>query len=289
MFRFLIKSILPVALTLGFSFGAHAVEQSAFEFVKSQANKTNPLYGYVVGPGSEKLDKPVLRPFSSDGCSQSPNGLNGYNFVECCVAHDVSYWIGGTLQAKEKADADLAMCIEQKANKAISEVYLHGVSIGGTAKGLNTFRWGYGWDVVRDYRDLTAEEFSQAERMYGKNMYQLREMLDRKTYEINLELLTLDMLSINRSYDDELIYYYLQNNLKRNDQVSFGQKLYINDGSFYYRIRLKSCGDSPIDFNIAHMSGWRKFVYHNVSIHSLPWAELSKFITSVRDPNGCLK
>jgi len=73
------------------------------------------------------------------------------------------------------------------------------------------------------------------------------------------------------------------------DQVTFGQKLFIDESSFYYRIRLKSCGDSPVDFNIAHWNAWKKFVFHNVSIHSLPWSELAPLITDIRDPNGCLR
>ncbi|GEM_PF-2677282 len=289
MLNSLIRYHLLFFLILGAFSQVNANEQSAFEFVKAQSNKTNPLYGYLVGPGTEKLDKPVLKPFSTDGCSQSPNGFREYQFVECCVAHDVAYWIGGTWDAKNRADQELALCIEKKANKTISQIYLKGVSVGGTAKGINTFRWGYGWDEVRDYRDLTPAEMAQAETMYGKNIYKLHEMLQEKSYEINLELLTLDMLNLNRSYDDELIYYFLQNNLKRIDQVTFGQKLFIDEGSFYYRIRLKSCGDSPVDFNIAHWSAWKKFVLYNVSIHSLPWSELAPFITDIRDPNGCLR
>lgn len=289
MLNSLIRYQLLFFLILGGFSQSGATEQSAFEFVKAQSNKTNPLYGYLVGPGTETLDKPVLKPFSTDGCSQSPNSFGDYEFVECCVAHDVAYWIGGALDAKNQADQELAQCIEKKANKTISQIYLRGVSVGGTAKGINTFRWGYGWDEVRDYRDLTPAEIAQAEKMYGKNIYKLHEMLQAKTYEINLELLTLDMLNLNRSYDDELIYYFLQNNLKRSDQVTFGQKVFIDKSSFFYRIRLKSCGDSPVDFNISHWEAWKKFVLYNVSIHSLPWSELAPFITEIRDPGGCLK
>jgi len=147
-------------------------------------------------------------------------------------------------------------------------------------RAINTFRWGYGWDVVRDYTPISEDDRKQAQ--------QLMEQPTDDSYAINWELLTLDMLGVNRSYDDELVYYYLQNKLKRNDIVTFGQKLHYSDRSFFYRIRLKSCGESVVDFKIDHFKAWKKFVYRNVSIHNLPWSKLEKYILEVRDPDSCL-
>jgi hypothetical protein len=268
---------------------AEAAMESAVHFVRLQANKTNPLFGYSVGPGSQALDKRILRPFSTDGCSQSPNSYDGQKIVECCVAHDVSYWLGGTQEQKDKADYDFESCVSEKAGPIVAEIYFRGVRVGGGANGINTFRWGYGWDTNRTYSPITASEMQQAERLHGKNLIELKTMLEDKSYQINFELLTLDMLGYNRTYDDELVYYYLRNKLKRNDVITFGQKLHFGSRSFFYRVRLKSCGEDVIDFKIDHWNGWKTFVFGNVSIHNRPWSQLEKYILNVRDPSGCLK
>jgi hypothetical protein len=267
---------------------AQAGMESAVHFVRLQANKTNPLFGYSVGPGSQTLDKPILKPFSTDGCSQSPNSYEGQKIVECCVAHDVSYWLGGTQDQKDKADYDFEACVSKKSGPVVAEIYFRGVRVGGGANGINTFRWGYGWDTNRSYSPITDSEWQQAERLHGKNLVELKTMLEEKSYQINFELLTLDMLSYNRTYDDELVYYYLRNKLKRNDVITFGQKLHFGSRSFFYRVRLKSCGENVIDFKIDHWNGWKTFVFRNVSIHNRPWSQLEKYILDVRDPSGCL-
>lgn len=84
--------------------------------------KWSPLSGFRVSHNSferwQKSNQKILRPFSSDGCSVSPDGIPGstpeQKWTDCCVNHDISYWLGGTLAEKELADQELQQCIADK-------------------------------------------------------------------------------------------------------------------------------------------------------------------------------
>ncbi|WP_216662021.1 hypothetical protein [Niveibacterium sp. COAC-50] len=40
----------------------------------------------------------TLKPFTTDGCSSFPDGTPWQQtlWLDCCVKHDIAYWIGGT-------------------------------------------------------------------------------------------------------------------------------------------------------------------------------------------------
>ena len=80
-------------------------------------------------------------PFTSDGCSCWPD----YNWVECCVAHDLTYWIGGSRQERLAADLALKACIRDKGYPLMAGLMYHGVRIGGVWWLPTPFRWGFGW------------------------------------------------------------------------------------------------------------------------------------------------
>lgn len=283
-----IKVPLVISLVC-FGFSAYSQTQNPTGFLENQTNKTNPLFGYLVGPNTEKLNKPVLRPFSTDGCSQSPNSVNGVEIVECCVKHDIAYWLGGTKEEKEASDIQLGQCISDKTGNPIAgQVYLSGVGVGGSAKLPNTFRWGYGWDALRTYQPLSADDIGQAERMYGKNIERLKRMVDEKKYVINFELLTFDLASLNRFNDDLIVYYFLQNNLKRQDVVSYGQKLDLTSLSLRYVVGLSSCGNNVIKIQLDQFQLWKDLFKLNKDIHTMPWSQLQKYVLSVQDDGKCL-
>lgn len=48
-----------------------------------------------------------LNEFSSDGCTNSPNG----NWGHCCYEHDFLYWAGGSYREKKYADERLLWCM----------------------------------------------------------------------------------------------------------------------------------------------------------------------------------
>jgi hypothetical protein len=282
------RSILSSISILLSATVAMAAGGDVTSFIQVQASRTNPLYGYLVGPGTEKLNKPVLRPFSTDGCSLSPNSVINVDITECCVKHDVAYWLGGTEKQKIESDDKIQRCISEKAGTVAGKVYRAGIDEGGDADGHNTFRWGYGWDTLMPYRELTTAEKAQAEKMYGPNLEKLKQKIALKAYQVNLELFTLDFTNLNRFYDDMIVYYFLQNHLKRNDIVTFGQKIEINNMAFHYVVGLKECGEKRIYFQINHFMIWSNLFKLYSNIHKAPWSELQKYVISVQDPGNCL-
>ena len=106
----------------------------------------------------------TLRDFSSDGCSQFPEGTleNSRLWCVCCVIHDKAYWQGGTRLQKEIADNALRECILQKtASLLLADAMYYAVMIGGSAFFPTDYRWGYGWDYGRDYQPLKFDERQQ--------------------------------------------------------------------------------------------------------------------------------
>ena len=104
-----------------------------------------------------------LKPFTSDGCSAFPNGSFDHNelWLECCHAHDSSYWRGGNYNERVEADKDLEACVRQVGEPEIALLMLAGVRVGGTPFLPTSFRWGYGWNYPRFYGALTQNEVLQ--------------------------------------------------------------------------------------------------------------------------------
>lgn len=107
-----------------------------------------------------------LRPFYSDGCSLFPDGVPGdpRRWCDCCFAHDIAYWRGGTRDDRERADVALRKCVLAKTNDPrLAAVMYDGVRLGGAPVFPNWYRWAYGWPYGRTYEPLTEAEAAQAE------------------------------------------------------------------------------------------------------------------------------
>ncbi|WKE65388.1 hypothetical protein PVT67_17245 [Gallaecimonas kandeliae] len=101
-----------------------------------------------------------LKPFTSDGCSDFPDGTPAQKqlWLSCCRRHDLAYWQGGTYQQRLDADLALRACVAKVGEPAIGLVMLAGVRMGGTPLLPTRFRWGYGWPYPRLYGPLSEEE-----------------------------------------------------------------------------------------------------------------------------------
>ncbi len=112
----------------------------------------------------------TLKPFTSDGCSEFPDGIEGHEdlWLNCCIQHDLAYWKGGSYQQRLEADRQLEQCVTAVGQPLIAKIMLAGVRIGGSPY-LNTpFRWGYGWPYGRGYKPLTDEELEQVKRLQSQ-------------------------------------------------------------------------------------------------------------------------
>lgn len=108
-----------------------------------------------------------LRPFSSDGCSAFPDGTREQKklWLNCCIAHDFSYWKGGTYQDRLKADKALEQCVNKVGKPEIALLMLAGVRVGGTPFLPTSFRWGYGWPYPKLYGPLNKSELDQVKKV----------------------------------------------------------------------------------------------------------------------------
>lgn len=108
-------------------------------------------------------DAGELTPFRSDGCSRFPDGTPTHPqlWLDCCVAHDLAYWQGGTRQQRLEADRQLRVCVSRRADAALGYLMFSGVRIGGSPRWSTDFRWGFGWSPARPYGALNDEERQQ--------------------------------------------------------------------------------------------------------------------------------
>jgi hypothetical protein len=107
---------------------------------------------------------PGLRPFATDGCTLSPDGTprNRTLWRECCVAHDLRLWGGGTKTERLSADEALFSCVEKKAGRAIAKVFLAGVRVGSYSPyKIPAKVWGNAWYDRSGYRALPESELLQ--------------------------------------------------------------------------------------------------------------------------------
>lgn len=116
----------------------------------------------------------ALKPFATDGCSLFPDGLPNHKnlWLQCCIAHDRAYWLGGTRRERQAADKALRACVAQVNEPHIARLMLDGVRVGGSPYWPTPFRWGYGWPYGRGYRAVSAEELHLAEKQLGESTSQ---------------------------------------------------------------------------------------------------------------------
>lgn len=85
----------------------------------------------------------VAAEFKSDGCSMFPDG----DYRDCCVAHDLAYFSGGSWTKRWRADKKLFKCVAAKRgveHKFIAPVMWLGVRVFGVSFLPTSFRWGFG-------------------------------------------------------------------------------------------------------------------------------------------------
>lgn len=110
--------------------------------------------------------KSPLKPFKTDGCSWFLDGtLNERRlWRNCCVAHDRTYWQGGTRAQRKAADRKLKSCVATVGKPGVSKLMYLGVRVGGHPLNPLYFRWGYGWKYRAKHKALTIEELELVAR-----------------------------------------------------------------------------------------------------------------------------
>ncbi|MDQ4121617.1 MAG: hypothetical protein M3209_09240 [Acidobacteriota bacterium] len=81
--------------------------------------------------------------FKTDGCTFFPDG----DYKDCCVAHDLDYFKGGSLRERWRSDKRLFQCVANKKgwwHKVVAPMMWTGVRVGGVSFLPTPFRWGFG-------------------------------------------------------------------------------------------------------------------------------------------------
>jgi hypothetical protein len=118
----------------------------------------------------------TLNIFETDGCSIVPDGtiIDPLKWRNCCVDHDIHYWMGGTRDDRLLADEEFKSCMELKRSPAWAIIYYLGVRLNAHPGTGMSYQWGYGWEENRGYQPLTTEEYSNALFKLPEDPYSLK-------------------------------------------------------------------------------------------------------------------
>lgn len=94
----------------------------------------------LVVPARAQMPTPP-RPFVSDGCTGWFDG----DWWECCEAHDLDYWYGGSYFDRQYSDAKLARCVARKGHPVHAWLMHYFVRGLGFCYAPWSARWGAGW------------------------------------------------------------------------------------------------------------------------------------------------
>lgn len=143
----------------------------------AQSTFAQGLVGYTFVKESKQTPfQLALYPFSTDGCTRYYDGPSEDNtkWQHCCIDHDLTYWLGGTEAERKQADIELRECVKATGHPTKARLMYAGTRAGGGPLRQTTYRWGFGWNRVRDYHPLTSQEKEMAYAMYGENLIQLK-------------------------------------------------------------------------------------------------------------------
>lgn len=219
-----------------------------------EPERVNPLTGFAVGPqvGNEEQDltKQILRPFSSDGCSSSPDGIplseNSEIWVNCCVQHDMAYWIGGTRVQKEAADKELRSCIAGKGYPKIGKIYENFVDKFGGPRSTQHYRWGYGWNYKRDYAPINEAEEKQIKNLTGVDSSQVSKTLLETHFDLQKICDTFDPVFWGFRKEEKEAYQFLNRTLKKPEVIEWARWTYYNAKESLLSIKLKNCKTTSV-------------------------------------------
>lgn len=83
---------------------------------------------------SLSINAEEIQPFTSYGCSVFPDGIFTERelWLNCCTAHEYTYWQGGSYDDRVDADKALQQCVAKVGQPEIAALMLAGVRVGGT-------------------------------------------------------------------------------------------------------------------------------------------------------------
>lgn len=202
----------------------------------------------VSGNGSGIL---ALRPFTSDGCSMSPDGVprtpESQAWTRCCVKHDVKYWLGGPESEKKLADQELSNCLGQSGYPYFGWTFWFFVDAFGGPGSSKKYRWGYGWTQRRPYRALSTQEEKSVEELYGLRRSEVSDRLYRSTKALIQTCDQVDPAIGGFTPAEKAIYEFLSLRLAKAEIIDWATTPEWSSISGEVILKLKSCS-KPVRF-----------------------------------------
>jgi hypothetical protein len=150
--------------------------------------------------------EPYLDTFSTDGCSNYPDGklhTLKKEWLHCCVVHDRAYWLGGMKSERKKADKALKQCIfninKSPLNKLRAKAMYTAVRLFGGPKFNMSYSWGYGWSQNLDYMDFPEQVRDAAESHWMQ--FVLDHMEDSDLKQLDLPFIFQPLQNVVFSFD----------------------------------------------------------------------------------------
>lgn len=217
-----------------------------FLFLFVQNTFSQQLTGYVFTQQNKSTAFPLeLSPFSTDGCTKFDDGPpdNPTLWQHCCVEHDIYYWLGGTAEERLKTDEIFYQCIKATGDSSPARLMYNGVRAAGGPLSHKMYRWGYGWNRVRDYAPLSQEEKNMAFAMYGNDLIDLKKNATQKSLPIVVPDNYGFVSSFSYSYCDEQIINYLSPKLVSSATVTKASAVEIGT-AYTIRVQLDICEET---------------------------------------------
>lgn len=108
-----------------------------------------------------------VQPFVTDGCTMFPDGTRREPklWYNCCLAHDLVYWLGGGKQLQKQADQELRACVIDVSSGFRGNLMYFGVRLGHYSPIKNKYQWGWGREGKNPFSPVTNEEKKEALRL----------------------------------------------------------------------------------------------------------------------------
>lgn len=105
-----------------------------------------------------------IAPFQTDYCTGAPEGtLHRPNlWRDCCIKHDMAYYVAGTKKQQDLADKRLYQCVADAAGKFYGTIIYRGVRFGHISPIKSKTRWGWAWKDRPYFQTLTQEQVDMA-------------------------------------------------------------------------------------------------------------------------------
>ncbi len=82
-----------------------------------------------------------IKEFETDFCTMFPDGNE--NRKECCIEHDIYYWLAGHKSLMDKSDLRLRSCVRTSGSWVIADIMYYGVRAGHYSPIQNKYKWGW--------------------------------------------------------------------------------------------------------------------------------------------------